>query len=74
MSAQLFEAARRELGDLEAQFEAGEYRPLLDWLRRNVHRHGRAKTATEILRDVTGRGLDAAPWLAYVRDRYAGEK
>jgi carboxypeptidase Taq len=73
MSAQLFEAASRDLGDLEAMFEAGQYAPLLGWLRENVHRHGRARTATQILHDVTGGGLDAGPWLAYVRRKYGGQ-
>ncbi len=44
-AAQFFEAARRDLGDLDAMFARGEFRPLLDWLRRNIHAHGSATPA-----------------------------
>ena len=70
MSVQLFEAAERDLGDLGAHFERGEFAPLLGWLREHVHRHGRTRTADEILRDATGESLDAAPWLGYVRRKF----
>jgi carboxypeptidase Taq len=75
MAAQLYAAAEADLADqeaggLSAQIEAGTFEPLLGWLREHVHRHGRTKTASEILDDVTGGGLDAAPWLTYVRQKY----
>lgn len=70
MSAQLFDAAKRDLGDLDAQFEQGEFAPLLGWLRAHVHRFGRARSASEILEETTGGPLDAAPWLAYVREKF----
>ncbi len=63
MAAQLFEAAGQELGDLESQFAAGEFAPLLGWLRNAVHRHGKALDADAILRQATGRSLDPAPYL-----------
>lgn len=70
MSVQLFEAAERDLGDLDAQFAAGEFRPLLGWLREHVHRHGRARSADEILHGATGEPLRVEPWLAYVRRKF----
>jgi carboxypeptidase Taq len=70
MSVQLFEAAEHDLGDLGAHFERGKFAPLLGWLREHVHRHGRSRTADEILRDATGASLDAAPWLCYVRRKF----
>ncbi|MFN3597145.1 MAG: carboxypeptidase M32 [Rubricoccaceae bacterium] len=70
MSAQLWEAAARDLGPLEPRLEAGDYAALLAWLREHVHRHGRVRSAGEILRRTTGRDLDARPWLAYVHAKY----
>ncbi|MEL7170140.1 MAG: carboxypeptidase M32 [Bacteroidota bacterium] len=71
MSAQLFEAAQRDLGDLAAAFAEGTYLPLREWLRDQIHQHGRVYTATELLRHVCGTGLDAAPWLKYAHAKYA---
>ncbi|WP_412062415.1 carboxypeptidase M32 [Rubrivirga sp. IMCC45206] len=67
MSVPLWNAADAALGGLDGQMAAGEFGPLLAWLREHVHRWGRAKTADEILVGATGTGLDAEPWLAYAR-------
>ena len=71
MSVQLWNAAERDLGDLTPQLAAGTFAPLLDWLRTHIHRWGRTRTAGDILRDATGSDLDAAPWLAYAREKYS---
>ncbi|MDX1546736.1 MAG: carboxypeptidase M32 [Rhodothermales bacterium] len=70
MSVQLYEAARRDLGDLDGQIAAGQFGGLLGWLREHVHRWGRKLDAGDLLERVTGSGLDAEPWLAYVRRKY----
>ena len=70
MSVQLFEAARNDLGDLDAQIGRGEFGPLLGWLRANVHQWGRRKTAEQILIDSTGSGLAAGPWVQYIRGKF----
>ncbi|MCP3964682.1 MAG: carboxypeptidase M32 [bacterium] len=66
-AAQLFAAAGRDLGDLEAMFAAGEFQPLLDWLRENVHRHGSRWQAPELIERATGSPLAADDLLAYLR-------
>jgi len=72
VSVQLWERAESDLGDLEEQFERGEFAPLRDWLRDNVHRHGRAFTPQELLQRVTGSTMDPAPYLRYL-ERKLGE-
>ena len=70
VSAQLMEKIRHDLGDLDGQVERGEFAPLLGWLRKNVHRHGRKFTPNELLERATGRPLTAGPWIAYVREKF----
>ena len=70
VSVQLWEAAARDLGDLDALVRAGDFGLLLGWLREHVHRWGRARPAGETLRAATGSDLDAGPWLAYARRKY----
>ncbi len=70
MASMLFEAAERDLGPLEARFAAGDFAPLLEWLRRHVHQWGRARSARDILEATTGHALDPAPWLRYVRAKF----
>ena len=70
VGAQLMEKVRRDIPDLDAQIERGEFSTLLSWLRRNVHQHGRKFTPNELLERATGRALTAAPWIAYVRQKF----
>ncbi|GAB5519544.1 MAG: carboxypeptidase M32 [Rhodothermales bacterium] len=71
MSVQLFNQARTDLGDLDAQIGQGEFSKLLEWLQANVHRFGRTRSAGEILHAATGQPLQAKPWLDYIRQKYS---
>jgi carboxypeptidase Taq len=70
MSAQFFAAARRDLGDLDAQIRAGEFGPLREWLTAHLYRHGRKFTAPELVERATGEPLSIAPYLAYLNTKY----
>lgn len=70
ISAQLMERVRVDLPDLDAQIEAGEQAPLLGWLREHVHRHGSKFTPAELLMRVTGRELDAQPWIDHIHRKF----
>ena len=72
VSVQLWERAEADLGDMDDQFERGEFSPLREWLRESVHRHGRAFTPQELLQRVTGSPIDPAPYLHYL-ERKLGE-
>ena len=69
-AAGLYDAAGRELGDLDGQFAAGEFAPLRDWLTREVHRHGRRYAPTELVERATGRPPTPGPLLAHLREKY----
>jgi len=70
MSAQFFAAARRDLGDLDAQIGAGEFGPLRAWLTERIYRHGRKFTAPETVRRATGEPMSIGPYLAYLNTKY----
>ncbi|MGH3010173.1 MAG: carboxypeptidase M32, partial [Gaiellaceae bacterium] len=77
ISIQLWEKAAAELGDLDAQFERGEFDPLREWLGEHVHRWGRTFEPPELLERAAGGPLDPEPYLRYLRGKvdalYAGE-
>ena len=70
VGAQLMEKIRLDIPDLDAQIERGDFKPLLGWLRKQVHRHGRKFTPNELLERATGKPLTAAPWIAYARQKF----
>ena len=60
---------RAELGELDAQIEAGEFGPLRAWLRERIHAHGRKLPPAELLDRVTGQELAVAPFMGYLRGK-----
>ena len=70
MSAQIFACVKEAMPDLEDDIERGEFRPLGAWLKSNIHRWGRIRTASHIVRTVTGGPVSTGPWLAYIRQKY----
>ncbi len=69
-SAQLYEAAKRDLPGLEDGFRRGEFAPLKAWLNERVHRHGATLTADEIVRRAAGAPPDASHFIAYLEAKY----
>jgi carboxypeptidase Taq len=67
ISVQLWERATSELGDLEEEFERGEFGTLRGWLGEHVHRWGRVFQPSELLERIVGGPLDAEPYLGYLR-------
>ena len=71
MGAQVMETLRRQNPSLDPAIEAGNYAALADELRTKIWQHGRRFTREELLVRETGRGLDPAPYLSYLRGKYA---
>ena len=69
-AAQFFEAARRDLGDLDRQFAEGGFSPLLGWLRDRIHRQGKHYTAPELVEKVTGKPLGHRALMAHLKAKF----
>jgi carboxypeptidase Taq len=70
-SVQVWETAREDLTDLDAQMEAGEFGPLREWLTDKLYRWGRRLPPEEMLRRIVGGPLDAEPYLRYLKSKVA---
>jgi carboxypeptidase Taq len=70
MSAQFFDAAVQAHPEIPHEIEAGRFDTLRGWLGAHIHRHGRARSADEIVLAATGRPLSTAPYLGYLRGKY----
>ena len=69
-AAQMFQQAQRDLPDLEQLFRSGELKPLREWLRENVHVHGKTLSASELIRRVSGESLDSSYFLTYLESKF----
>lgn len=68
-AAQLFDAAKRDK-NVSAGIARGDFKPLLGWLRRNVHGLASSLPTAELLTQATGKPLDSAVFEAHLRARY----
>ena len=69
MAAQLWQALRTDLPDIDSSIAVGDFAPLREWLRDNIHRHGRKLDSRELLRRATGEELQVEPFLVYLEDK-----
>lgn len=70
-AAQLFATADREIGPLEKSFARGEFSALREWLRKNVHVHGKRYRATQLIERITGKALDPSALIVNLSQRYS---
>jgi carboxypeptidase Taq len=70
IAAQLFEAALRDIPDMAAAIAAGEFSPLLGWLRERVHSKGSLLPTAEFVEEATGKPLGTASFERHLRNRY----
>lgn len=68
--AQFFQQAEKELGNLEEQFARGEFAPLLEWQRRNIHQQGSRYWPRDLVRQVTGEDLNPEHLIRYLNAKF----
>ncbi|MDR3566961.1 MAG: carboxypeptidase M32 [Syntrophobacteraceae bacterium] len=69
-AAQFFAKAQKELGDLQKMFAAGDFWPLLGWLRKNIHSQGSRLLPRDLVRTATGEQLQADYLIGYLEGKY----
>ncbi len=70
LSVQVFDAAVKERPEIPAEMERGEFGALREWLRENIHRHGRRYEPDAVIERATGGTLDPAPYMRYLKEKF----
>ena len=70
ISAQLWDTFGSVEPSRDDLMRQGDFTPLLSWLRREIHQHGRRYTPQELVRRVTGSSINAEPYLQYLERKY----
>ena len=68
--AQFFAKAREDMPNLDELIAAGEFKPLLDWLRTNVYSQGMRYRSGDLVQHVTGKPLSHKPLVAYLQTKF----
>ncbi len=68
-AAQLMSAASESLGDLPSMIAKGDFQPLLQWLGKSIHEHGRCLKPTDLVSKATGSPLSSEPFINYLSEK-----
>jgi carboxypeptidase Taq len=69
-AAQFMETAVSQNPAIETELAAGSTNALLDWLRENIHQHGRKFTPGELVQRVTGKPLSHDAFIRYTTAKF----
>ena len=70
IAAQLWYTALDAIPDLESHFAKGNFSPLLNWLREQIHQQGKRYDTLELTQRVTGKPLAPESLIRYLKERY----
>jgi carboxypeptidase Taq len=73
IAAQLWEALRNQLPEVDTMIERGEFAPVFGWLRDNMHGFGAKLPIKELIKQASGQGLSANALLRYLQGKYLAE-
>ena len=69
-SAQIFNAMKKDF-DVEETLKNGETHKIRKWLKEKIHKYGKLKDTTELIRKITGEDLNASYYVAYLKEKYS---
>ncbi|MGH3087436.1 MAG: carboxypeptidase M32 [Rubrobacteraceae bacterium] len=70
LSVQFHEAAVTAHPEIPEEIAKGQFGTLRNWLTQNIYSHGSRFDPDEIVERATGRGLDPAPYLGYLENKF----
>jgi carboxypeptidase Taq len=69
-SAQFAHTMRTQIPNLDHLVKSGDFLPIREWLRENIHQYGKQYTPKELVMKVTGEKLNAQYLIDYLEEKY----
>ncbi|KTR99029.1 MULTISPECIES: carboxypeptidase M32 [Pantoea] len=69
-AAQLFQAVKRAIPQVDELIQQGELQPVFDWLQQNIWQHGSRFPTQQLLINATGEALNPHYFRQYLEQRY----
>jgi carboxypeptidase Taq len=70
VSGQIWNAINKALPDVNGLMAKGEFAPILDWLRTNIHHHASKFEPNELILKATGEPLTSCHYVDYLTGKY----
>ncbi len=71
LAAQFFTAFEKEHRDWDKQLAKGDFSFVRQWLKKNVHAHGKRYNTDELAKRITGKGLSEEAYCQYLKRKYS---
>ena len=68
--AQLFDAARKAIPDLDERLARGDLRTLREWQREHIHKLGCLHEPADLVKAITGKAPDSGYYIGYLNDKF----
>lgn len=68
-AASFYEKIRETFPDIDTRLSKGDLTFLTDYLRTNIHSHGRFYSASELIQNITGAPLSSTPYKNYLTEK-----
>ncbi len=65
-AAQIYNTAKKEIPNLEDKIKNGDLITLRDWLKEKIYKHGKTKSPSELIKEVTGEELNINHFVNYI--------
>jgi len=72
-AAQLFQAVKRAIPQVETLILTGELQPVFEWLQQNIWQHGCRFSTEQLLRNATGEALNPDYFRQHLEQRYLAD-
>ena len=69
-AAQFFAKMKKDLPNLEQKIKQGDFSTINNWLKKNIHQHGKTYRAQDLVKKVTGQDLDSHFFTDYLTQKY----
>jgi carboxypeptidase Taq len=70
-SGQIIAALAKDMQDWRSQLAQSKLDNIRAWLTRNVHSHGDLYDPADLIKKITGKNLDAEPYMQYLQQKYS---
>lgn len=67
---QILQAMQKDIPHMKKLIAKGDFSTIVGWMQEHIWQYGCAFTAGELIGNLTGKGLDAAPFLEYLKENY----
>ena len=71
-AAQLFQAAKKQIPDLEKELSVGNFQPLKQWLNQHVHQVAALESPLNMIQRISGEAFSPDHYMRYLEHKYAG--